>query len=139
MGSRCLRPRAGSGLLVHVFDLDYILRKICKCVCTLCQSVHVRLAALKLRKCPNAMYTSHDTDQVRARMLYASSRDDLKNKLGSSYFAGEFYCNDKVNQTSRVAQSAMKRVDKQFHHFTVGGLDLLQLHVRVGGQQPRPT
>jgi len=36
---------------------------------------------------------------VRQRMLYASSRDDLKNKLGSSYFAGEFYCNDKADLT----------------------------------------
>lgn len=36
---------------------------------------------------------------VRSRMLYASSRDDLKTKLGSSFFAGEFYCNDKADLT----------------------------------------
>lgn len=36
---------------------------------------------------------------VRQRMLYASSRDDLKTKLGSSFFAGEFYCNDKADLT----------------------------------------
>lgn len=36
---------------------------------------------------------------VRQRMLYASSRDDLKTKLGSSFFCGEFYCNDKADLT----------------------------------------
>jgi len=36
---------------------------------------------------------------VRERMLYASSRDDLKTKLGNSFFKGEYYCNDKADLT----------------------------------------
>jgi twinfilin-like protein len=40
-----------------------------------------------------------ESAKVRSRMLYASSRDDLKTKLGTSFFKGEFYCNDKSDLT----------------------------------------
>lgn len=40
-----------------------------------------------------------EMSMVRQRMLYASSRDDLKTKLGSSFFFGEFYCNSKEDLT----------------------------------------
>jgi hypothetical protein len=37
-----------------------------------------------------------DTAKVRDKMLYSSSRDDLKRALGLGYFVTEYYANSKV-------------------------------------------
>lgn len=37
-----------------------------------------------------------DTAKVRDKMLYSSSRDDLKRSLGLGYFVTEYYANSKV-------------------------------------------
>jgi hypothetical protein len=36
---------------------------------------------------------SPDNSQVRLKMLYASSREDIKRNLGPNYFVGEYYAN----------------------------------------------
>lgn len=35
-----------------------------------------------------------ETCKIKKRMLFASGRQDIKNKLGNSYFKGEAYCQD---------------------------------------------
>ena len=40
-----------------------------------------------------------DNSKVRDKMLYSSSREDLRKALGLGYFAGEYYANSKEDMT----------------------------------------
>ena len=46
-----------------------------------------------------------ETSNVRAKMMFASSRDDLKQRIGTTYFTGEYQCSDK----SEISWAAMTR------------------------------